>query len=138
MVPTPDEPDLQLDPAAVLGLATQAQTTADEVSGDTTFKRLRLSPDMLGDLPGAAAVVDAHGSAHAVVNDTIDGVRKDLEAFSLYLREAVAGIENADHLSSGALARLAEIRIGNATEQANLRARDRYVQPGPATRPATG
>ena len=136
MVPTPDEPDLQLDPAAVLGLATQAQNTADEVSGNTTSSGCGSAPDMLGDLPGAAAVVDAHGSAHAVVNETIDGVRKDLEAFSLYLKKAVEGIESADHLSSGALARLAEIRIGNATERANLDARGRYVQPGPATGPA--
>ena len=29
MAPSPDRPDLELDPAAVLGLASQAQTTAD-------------------------------------------------------------------------------------------------------------
>jgi hypothetical protein len=135
MVPVPDRPDLELDPAAVLALASQAQTTADEVSGNTRFRHLQLSAEMLGGFSSAAGVVDAHGSAHAVVSETIEGVRKDLEAFSGYLTKAVEGLEGADHLSSGALARLAEIRIGNETERANLDARNKYVPPGPATTP---
>ena len=135
MVPSPDRPDLELDPATVLGLAAQAQTTADEVSGNTTFRHLQLSADMLGGFSSAAGVVAAHGSAHAVVSETIDGVRKDLEAFSSYLKKAVEGIEGADHLSSGALARLAEIRVGTETERANLDARGKYVVPGPASGP---
>ena len=135
MVPSPDRPDLELDPAAVLGLASQAQSTADQVSGNTRFRNLQLSQDMLGGFSSASGVIDAHGSAHAVVSETIDGVRRDLEAFSGYLKKAVEGIEGADHLSSGALARLAEIRIGNETERANLDARNKYVTPGPATVP---
>ena len=134
-MPSPDRPDLELDPAAVLGLASQAQTTADQVSGNLTFRNLRLGADVLGGFSSATGVVDAHGSAHAVVSETIDGVRKDLEAFSGYLKKAVEGIEGADHLSSGALARLAEIRIGNEAERANLDARGKYVTPGPATVP---
>ena len=133
MAPSPDRPDLELDVAAVLGLASQAQTTADRVSGNTTFRGLQLTADMLGGFSSAAGVVDAHGSAHAVVSETIDGVRKDLEAFSGYLKKAVEGIEGADHLSSGAVARLAEIRIGNETERANLDARGKYVTPGPGS-----
>jgi hypothetical protein len=93
---------------------------------------------MLGGFTSAAGIVDAHGSAHAVVSETIDGVRKDLEAFSGYLRKAVEGIEGADHLSSGALARLAEIRIGDETERANLNARGTHVAPGPASGPDDG
>ncbi|MET1058276.1 MAG: hypothetical protein ABWX84_01675 [Nocardioides sp.] len=138
MVSSPDRPDLELDPAAVLGLASQAQTTADEVAGNARFKNLRLSADMLGGFSSAAGVVDAHGSAHAVVSETIDGVRKDLEAFSGYLRKAVEGIEGADHLSSGALTRLAEISIGSETERANRDARDKYVASGPASGPGDG
>ena len=135
MARPPERPDLELDPAAVLGLAAQAQTTADEVSGNTRFRHLRLSADVLGGFSSAAGLIDAHGSAHAVVSETIDGVRKDLEAFSDYLKKAVAGIEGADHLSSGALARLAQISIGNETERANLDARGRYVTPGPGSGP---
>ena len=125
-------PDLELDPAAVLDLARDTRTTADEVAGDTTFRRLRLEGTSLGGFDAAAAVVAAHRSAHAVVSETILGVKEDLEAFSGYLRDAVAGIEDADHLSSGALGKLAAIRIGSEGDRANLRARTKYVEEPPA------
>ena len=78
---------------------------------------------------------DVVAKAQLAENGPVRAVRKDLEAFSGYLKKAVEGIEGADHLSSGALARLAEIRIGNEAERANLDARGKYVTPGPATVP---
>ncbi|RYP87229.1 hypothetical protein EKO23_06365 [Nocardioides guangzhouensis] len=130
-----------LDSAAVLGLARQTRQTADDVAGDRTFRKLSLSGGMLGGYASAADVVAAHRSAHAVVAETIDGVRADLEQFSGYLTEAVAGLEAADQLSAGALDRLARIRVGTAAEDANRDARTRHVdrpEPDDTTAPADG
>jgi hypothetical protein len=137
VAPAGRTPDVVLDPASVLGLARKTSRTAEDVSGDRTFRDLTLDAGMLGGFASAAGVVDAHRSAHAVVAETIEGVRTDLDQFSGYLRDAVAGLEDADHLSAGALERLAAIRVGTAAEDANLRARTKYADQPRADHTAT-
>ena len=139
--PSAGTTEIALDSAAVLGLARQTRRTADHVAGDRTFRSLSLSDGMLGGFASVAEVVVAHRSAHAVVAETIDGVRADLEQFSGYLTEAVAGLEDADGLSAGALDRLARIRVGTAAEDANRDVRTRHVdrpEPDGTTAPADG
>jgi hypothetical protein len=118
---------LELNPEDVKDLAGTTRTTADDLLSDKKFQSLQLDPSMLGGFSGAAAVTSAHTTAHQVVIGTLRGVNEDLMAFASYLDKAVDGLGDADDLSASALDQLAQIRYGNAGDQARRDAQEQYV-----------
>jgi len=120
---------LEVNPEDVLDLAGTTKTTATQLLDDADFKRLQLDNSMLGGFPTGQAVVSAHGTAHQVVLETLNGVHQDLLDFAGYLEKAVSGLGDADDLSASALDQLAQVQFGSKGDQARHDAQQLYVPP---------
>lgn len=121
------QPDLDLKPEQVTSLAGSADTAAQEIRDNQTFRNLTLDASMFGGVEKASAVVRLHETAHRVMVDTLDGVEQDLLHFGTSLREAVRGHEQADELSSAALQRLSQVAPAGYSDAAKAEATNTHV-----------
>lgn len=73
------------------------------------FRSLKVTGAAFSGYAGAQVVVATHGSAHAVTQETIDGVKQDLMDFAEQLELAVGSVTGVDELSATSLDKLAEV-----------------------------
>ncbi len=123
---------LEVNPEDVKQLAGTTRSTAEDLLSNKKFTSLQLDASMLGGFPTAQSVVSAHGTAHQVVVNTLQGVNEDLLAFASYLDKAVEGLGDADDLSANALDQLSQVELGGAADQARRDAQEQYVPPSDA------
>jgi hypothetical protein len=123
---------LEVNPEDVKELATKTRSNAQDLLSNKQFDSLHLDAAMLGGFPMAQDVVSAHGTAHQVVAETLQGVNEDLMAFATYLEQAVEGLGDADDLSATTLERLSRYEFTDNGEQARRAAQEQYVPPADA------
>ena len=82
----------------------EALSEGSEELGDNSFHRnARISPASFGGTEAAQALGNHHQRAHMVIDETIRGMVRDLEAFRDNVRNAVELVSRADETAAGDL-----------------------------------